>query len=261
MTRMKHFTHRLHPGTSWRGFLVCAGIVLTLAFALLQPAASQGLGFLPLLLFWAAHVFAALVLLETAQVLLSWTRISRQPTGVQLALGGVLGALAFGPVALFLDAISGLAEQTDDLDEGTLLGIVGEWSGSAAILVLTWLALNSLRILRLPEFSLPKAEPLVPAFLQKVPAELGREVISLQAEQHYTRVRTPLGQCLILHSFGDAVAQLDPKVGQRVHRSFWAAYAHVTALERAGQSGLATMSDGSQVKVSRKYFNGLKERI
>lgn len=250
-----------HPSTSWRGFLFWAGCVLTLAFALLQPAASESLGFGALLVFWAAHVFSALILLELSQALLSRTPVSRWPTGFQLLCGGTLGAVLFAPVAWVLDGISGVSSQTDDLDEDTFAGLLGELSGSAGLLVLFWLALNSVRMLRLPEFALPEAPPSEPAFLQKVPAHLGREVISLQAEQHYTRVRTPVGDCLILHPFGDAVAQLDPALGQQVHRSYWAAYVHIVKLDRAGQGGVLQMSDGSSAKVSRTYFNALKARL
>ena len=61
----------LDPRRSWPGFLLAAGIALTVLFTLLQPDISQGLSGLSLVLFWAAHVMLPLGLLQLAQSALS----------------------------------------------------------------------------------------------------------------------------------------------------------------------------------------------
>ena len=260
-TRLSQIRRFLSPSTSWRQFLVWAALVLTLGFTFLRPEASRGLSPFPSLLFWAAHVTSALVLLEVAQNLVSRSQLNRLPTGVQFLLGGAVGALAFAPVAWLLDAWSGVADATDDAAEAGLAALLGEVSGSAPILIITWVSLNAIRMLRLPEFLPPEPRDDSPAFFSKVPDALGRDLISLEAELHYLRVRTTKGDALILHPFGDATGQLAPELGQQVHRSFWIAYEHFERLDRKGQGGLARMSDGSIAKVSRRHVASLKAAI
>lgn len=93
-----------------------------------------------------------------------------------------------------------------------------------------------------------------PEVLSKLPAELRREIIALQAEDHYLRVHTRHGSALILMRLADAAAMIDPRLGLRVHRSWWVAKDGVRALETTSGRAVARLVDDTAVPVSRSYL-------
>lgn len=97
-----------------------------------------------------------------------------------------------------------------------------------------------------------------PAFLLRVPARLGRELLALEAEDHYLRVHTPLGSDLVLMRMGDAESELAGLEGMRVHRSWWVARAAVISAERQGQGLRLSLTCGLRVPVSRSKAAELK---
>lgn len=98
-----------------------------------------------------------------------------------------------------------------------------------------------------------------PAFLQRIPIRLGRDLLCLQAEDHYVRVHTALGDDLILHRFSDCVQELDGLEGLRVHRSWWIARAGVADVVRRERKTWLLLTNGLEVPVSRTYMAALKE--
>ena len=104
------------------------------------------------------------------------------------------------------------------------------------------------------------SEPVAAPFLERVPTLLGRELIALEAEDHYLRVHTALGSDLILARLSDAVAQLDAYDGLQVHRSWWVAADAVTGV--AGQNGRLALQlrNGLTAPVSRTYFAAVRAR-
>lgn len=98
-----------------------------------------------------------------------------------------------------------------------------------------------------------------PAFLQRIPIRLGRDLLCLQAEDHYVRVHTALGDDLILHRFSDCVQELDGLDGLRVHRSWWIARAGVADVVRRERKTWLVLTNGLEVPVSRTYMAALKE--
>ena len=96
--------------------------------------------------------------------------------------------------------------------------------------------------------------PREPAFLARIPAKLGRDLLALEMEDHYVRVHTPEGSDLILMRMRDAVAELTGLEGLQVHRSYWVAAAAVTGVERKPDGKLTLrLSNGLRVPVSRSY--------
>jgi hypothetical protein len=101
----------------------------------------------------------------------------------------------------------------------------------------------------------PAAAPLFPPeFVSKLPPALRRDIIALEAEDHYVRVHTLHGSALVLMRLADAVAMIDPRLGLQVHRSWWVAKDGVRALERAAGRAVARLVDGTQVPISRTYW-------
>lgn len=101
----------------------------------------------------------------------------------------------------------------------------------------------------------PAAAPEYPReFVSKLPAALRRDILALEAEDHYVRVHTLHGSALILMRLADAAAIIDPRLGLRVHRSWWVAKDGVRALERTPGRAIARLVDDTAVPISRTYL-------
>ena len=101
----------------------------------------------------------------------------------------------------------------------------------------------------------PAAAPEYPPdFVSKLPAALRRDILALEAEDHYVRVHTLHGSALILMRLADAVAVIDPRLGLRVHRSWWVAKDGVRALENTPGRAIARLVNDTAVPISRTYL-------
>lgn len=252
------------PRTQWRGFLLAAGVFLTSLFVLLMPLSSSAVTGLALVAFWTVHVFAGLLVLQAAQMMLMrYTPIERTPHIFQVVLGAGLGALLFAPFALFLDMAFGVPEDESDLDNGLVWAILDEFAALAPVFVLVWFGLNATRLLRLQPASCGASaqDVAAPAFWDRTPNELGRDLVALSAELHYTRVYTTQGDALILYSFGKAVNELNADEGFQIHRSHWVAHAHIRSVTPRGQGALCQLSNGLSLPVSRGRKSVLDEVI
>jgi len=105
-----------------------------------------------------------------------------------------------------------------------------------------------------PIVSSAVADPRTQAgILTQLPAKLGTDVVALQAEDHYVRVYTVLGSCLVRYRFKDAVQEVQALRGRRVHRSFWVRDRYVERASAAGDLLELVLSTGLRVPVSRAY--------
>jgi DNA-binding LytR/AlgR family response regulator len=104
----------------------------------------------------------------------------------------------------------------------------------------------------------PKDAP--PAkFLARLPAKLaGGSLWAVEAEDHYLRLHTSLGQDLILLRLGDAIAELEGIEGARTHRSWWVARSAVRRVEREDGRVRLVLLDGAEAPVSRAYVKTLR---
>jgi hypothetical protein len=85
----------------------------------------------------------------------------------------------------------------------------------------------------------------------RLPEQLGTDVIAVASELQYLRVWTPRGCALILGALADVESE-DSASGLRVHRSWWVANEHVVSVRRTPTGAVCLMSDGRQVPVSRR---------
>ncbi len=98
------------------------------------------------------------------------------------------------------------------------------------------------------------------AFLDRLPPKLrGASLYAVQAEDHYLRLHTSLGQDIILMRLTDALVELEGMEGAQVHRSWWVAReAVIDAARGNGRAGL-TLKGGVIAPVSRTYARSLRE--
>lgn len=106
-----------------------------------------------------------------------------------------------------------------------------------------------------------KSPCVAPAFFGRLPPEVGHELISLTMQDHYLKVRTDKGSCMILHRITDAETELEKFPGIRVHRSHWVALRHVCAVNSKGSARYVELSDGKKLPVSRTYLPKLRTAL
>ena len=127
----------------------------------------------------------------------------------------------------------------------------------ASSVVMTGLAF----LVRRPSTQTHTAAPGAPPvkFLARLPERLrSAELFAVEAEDHYLRLHTSLGQDLILMRLGDAIAELEGIEGAQTHRSWWVARAAVAGAERLDGRAVLTLKDGAEAPVSRGFARGLR---
>ena len=103
---------------------------------------------------------------------------------------------------------------------------------------------------------------VTPLLFEKLPPELGIDLISLRAQNHYVEVTTTRGTAQILMRLSDAERDLAAYEGMRVHRSWWVNLAHVATHARTAAGGMElTLSDGQKVPVSRNQRAALRAAL
>ncbi len=91
-------------------------------------------------------------------------------------------------------------------------------------------------------------------FLDRLPTDLGRDLIYIKMADHYVEVFTTTGSTLVLMRFADAISELRGTDGLRVHRSYWVARAHVAETARDKGRTVLRLTNGHRVPVSRSYI-------
>ncbi|MGR0185303.1 LytTR family DNA-binding domain-containing protein [Azospirillum aestuarii] len=196
--------------------------------------------------------------------------LSERPEAWRALLAGVTLAVA-APMTLAVALLEKSLRGKDMLDP---LGLA-ELSVYVVLVTLlvsaipVWLELRDRGLLAAPTPPLPLPLPLPdrppatsaePAFLARLPARLGRDLLALEMEDHYVRVHTAEGSDLILMRLRDAIAELAGLDGMQVHRSHWVAAAAVAGVERKPDGKLVlVLRNGLRVPVSRSYATAVRE--
>lgn len=95
-------------------------------------------------------------------------------------------------------------------------------------------------------------------FFDRLPAELGRDLIYVRVVDHYVQAITTAGSALVLMRFTDAIFELEGVNGLRVHRSYWVAREHVVETVRDGGRTMLRLTGGHEVPVSRSYLGDVR---
>jgi len=97
-------------------------------------------------------------------------------------------------------------------------------------------------------------------FLERLPISLrGAEIYAVSSEDHYLRIHSSRGTDLILMRLSDAINELDGIEGAQVHRSWWVARGAVKNVERGDGKAIFTLTNNTQVPISRTYAKALRE--
>ena len=221
--------------------------------------------FAPRLVYWAAISLATWPMGMASSIYFG-TSLFQQ--GVPEVLSRVIGGLIGGiPIGVFVWLINRFiaGSDIDGLDDLLRL-IVYTMVISAAVSLIYYLVAGSVNQNRQPlqasPATIPGSEKTTPApFFARLPVALGKDLISLQAQDHYIKATTTKGSDMILMRLADAEKELEPVSGIRTHRSWWVAKAHIRELRRDGEKLVILLSDETKVPVSRTYARDVRDFI
>ncbi len=97
-------------------------------------------------------------------------------------------------------------------------------------------------------------------FLNRLPSELGTDLICLAMEDHYVRVHTTLGNTLVLIRLADAIDELSDYQGMQIHRSWWVSYAAIQTISKEKRRYFANLTNGLKAPISQTYVEKLREK-
>lgn len=96
------------------------------------------------------------------------------------------------------------------------------------------------------------------AVVEKLDYDKRAPLVHLEAQDHYLRVVTELGEQLVLMRLGDAVALLPPDLGLQVHRSHWVAFDAIEDVQKRNSGQDVLLKNGAVVPVSRARMAELR---
>lgn len=110
--------------------------------------------------------------------------------------------------------------------------------------------------------SAPPAEDLnADRFFERVPERLGRDLVALEAQDHYVMVHTRRGSALVSMQLSEAMQLLPPQLGLQAHRRWWVAREAVAGLRREGHQTLIDLAGGLTVPVGRTYLAAVRSGL
>jgi hypothetical protein len=260
---------------------------LTVLILSVNPSLTADLAPLQRISFWLLHVSLLLPLLMIAQNVIDemLAALCLSPV-ILVTLTAICASVAFAPVSMLLDLLFSPAPDLSSEPTLTLL-LIDEITALALPTLCAWLLVNGARLTML---SVPliqqesseaserstaqdthdPAEQVRPAsgltdmekaFWSRVPRELGADLVSLSAEQHYLHVVTTKGRSLVLFPIGRAIVAAERFDGMRIHRSHWVALRHVTALSKDDTGLYLCLSSGQKLPVSRSSQQAVKAAL
>lgn len=178
----------------------------------------------------------------------------------------LIAALAAGPMVVISQSATDEGFVATDLLEiieglGQVLLIAGAFEGLTAMIFAHWFSPAApdrpASEARAETTEMPGESAGLPPLVRRLPFAVRGPVICLQMEDHYVRVHTTRGSALVLMRLSDAVAELEPAAGLRVHRSWWIAIDALQGIDRSPRSVRAHLSNGIVAPVSQPYVQAL----
>lgn len=233
--------------------IILAGVSLILA--LIGPFGTHAsLSMLERIGYWAIIAFGSYALGDLIGRLCDlWIGTNHKAlysliTGILIGLGVFLIVLALNAM------LFGLHLQTGA--DWTSLASLNVTIIAISIIIVAVLTFARDHVSGVPD-SQPENQP--PPLLSRIPLEKRAPLVSLSVEDHYVRIQTLKGQELVLMRMSDAIKEVGETAGAQVHRSHWASFEQVTAVEKLGARTMLIMRQGSPIPVSRANLPKLKK--
>lgn len=164
---------------------------------------------------------------------------------------------------LLATGITALVMTINVLTFGTLPGGWGFVQLSLTIFALSTVVAGLIHILAEHLRPVTDADPAAPQIvppplLDRLPLDQRAPLVALSVEDHYVRIRTTMGETMVLLRLGDAIRETHGVDGMQVHRSHWVALEHVTNARREADRAVLTLAHGADIPVSRSYVPAIR---
>lgn len=202
-------------------------VFLALLFALLEPEPTRSFSFVRALSFWLAHISGGLLLaLAAANWLVRRSAWRKCPALLLVALAGLLGSMAFAPLALGIEALYSVAADVgppdDWLDQWELDGgwraLVAEWLQLLPSYFSAWMLINAVPLVQMAERQQALSNVQAPAV-----GEAASEELSVASQLSSTTDIAPIPLVITAapaasETNASWLEQLPPAIGRRLLR-------------------------------------------
>ena len=233
---------------------VCVGAVLGVS----GPFGTQDtVAFLPRVLYWILVVYSTYGM-GVFGLILTRHAMPNMPLWGQSLASGVLNGVV---ISTFIVSLNLLLFGPTSMPNGVWPFVFRVFLiacfVTAAGRTIVHLVVEKAQVAVVDEKSAPEKSPV--ALLNRLPIEKRAPLVALSVEDHYVRIKTTAGETMVLMRLSDAIGETGDTHGDQVHRSHWVAYEHVVSARREGDRAILTMSDDSEVPVSRANLKKIRE--
>lgn len=243
-------------------YFLAIGVIIGLLFSMIADGDESVSAIIPQIIQWQLQVLIPLFILIAVHSLLhKIDRFDNLNPWLKLSISGLIGALLFSPLAIWIDWMYG------EVNPSALSsGLLHEFISVAPPVILCWIAINAPWLLgfqlvrknvALKIESTSQASQIShkePSFYELLPENIRGELIYLKAELHYLKVVTTAGSALILYNLKDAISQLRID-GIKTHRSYWVASKYLGRVEKIGRQGQVHTITKDIIPISRNQLS------
>ncbi len=233
-----------------------AWLLATLVTAMIGPFTTyETFSFAERLAYWGGLIGAGLLLAYLIRMVVLPAR-PRDSLGTDM-VAAIVQSVVLGPLIwAFNHFVLGF-------DLGTVLWVFEH----IAVVFVICLAINFVRAYLRPAppkaDEQPVSEPPTavvepPAFLRRLDADLGQELLHVSASDHYLHVVTRRGETRFLMRFRDAIEELAELPGYRIHRSHWVSKDALSEIRQEGRRHIAVLVNGVELPISQANLDALR---
>ncbi len=235
----------------WQTWVGLGGVAMVLG--LIGPFDTYGqMPRLPRLAYWAVLTVSTFWIgYFTSATIATWAETRGLTPWASIVAGGVVASL---PIAIWVAALHVLVLGQTFWSELSRL-----WPYILVIAPLIGLVFDLAERRNAPQLTASKPTQM-PDWVAQLPSDIGRDLILLQAQDHYVRAETARGETLIRASLGQAAEALGD-YGLRVHRSWWVARHCIAAQRYRGSAPVLVLKTGQEVPVGRAYRPAVKAAL
>jgi hypothetical protein len=236
-----------------RTVVVTAGVAAAVG-AFLAFVGAFGLTAYPLVLRIAYMVPVSILtsMIGLGGYLLAGRLAPRLDPWLRSVLGGLL---IFAPIGVIVWLTAGLFPGAN-IGPSALPGFIGTSLVVSVAMSLLSVAVNLAR----QDRTQPALDAGPSRFLERLPVRMrSAEIWAIEAEDHYLRVHTSLGETMVLMRLADAVRELASLEGLQTHRSWWVARQGLADASRGDGKVTLTLKSGGEAPVSRTYLKAVKD--
>jgi len=246
-------------------YFLGVGVIIGLLFSMIADGDETVSAIFPQVLQWQLQVLIPLFILIALHTLLhKYPKFDALNPWLKLFISGVVGALIFTPMAMWIDGIYG---ESTKIKLGS--AYIHEFSSVAPPIICSWVAMNApwllgfqlvrnyQEVVENDTAQVQTTQLAQPEFYQLLPFELRGDLVYLKAELHYLKVVTSKGSSLILFNLKDAIEQISQTVGISTHRSYWVAKNAIKEFVKQGRQGKVICTTGDEIPVSRSQLQAV----